>query len=693
MTETPPLNSPTVFAQEGWERIARKLATQSTEALKEALQKPTVLEGALLAGEDTKKFCAQLGSFGNGSNQIDVPVELVEAREVAAAIAPYLPALASTILNSPGPEEALNDVHRVVEQVVSDDRLAAEIDLFSQDLSSGALPVLKPGDWSTSEPWPPSSARLTALASTLRHASADSFKICSANATQAKSPKDLEANRSVAKLIATQVESWAKGCALPVANVVAPPVPTPQKVAPRVVPPADDQVSASPDRAKLAFIPFADDGSRYSVELQAVISNDASNTKFTVQWPLGITINHVTVVDDHLVIGTDPMLPNIPVVDVKALVETLRKLGLPNGVSVVDAQLIGVDQTLQNMSLSLYVVLGKLYTKTITLDLMKNGTSVAVEPQFVTIEKILLADVSAELQRSLPPLHFESSDFAVTVGAVEVDMIGGNAVIHGVMRLPLGGFTLNGGGSTVETSVTLSIPFADPTHPKLIEAHWPDGVLEDAKRQFLSKLPSIDIAASQCLGVTGLSLTQLPNGNLGLSATITQDGETVTSVSLDTSNPFGAIADQIGVLVKGKPVQECIARQVLAMTNAAASDAVNALKTKTVSVAGQQFSFQNVTFTNSAGKVLLKADLVSTADESLRIIGISIDGKWKVGEDLPLASISVEGVSLPASTVKRLLAVLNPTLAEWTSIRQIAFAKGKLTVRLRRRPPCGRMAR
>jgi hypothetical protein len=75
-----------------------------------------------------------------------------------------------------------------------------------------------------------------------------------------------------------------------------------------------------------------------------------------------------------------------------------------------------------------------------------------------------------------------------------------------------------------------------------------------------------------------------------------------------------------------------------------------------------------------------KADLVSTSDESLRVDGITIDGTWKAGESLPLAAIGVEGVSLPGNFVTRLLQKINPTIASWLSIRQIAFAKGTLTL-------------
>ena len=114
------------------------------------------------------------------------------------------------------------------------------------------------------------------------------------------------------------------------------------------------------------------------------------------------------------------------------------------------------------------------------------------------------------------------------------------------------------------------------------------------------------------------------------------------------------------------------------MTDAAAADALKDSTKRTVTIAGEEFALKDLKSVLTQGNLQFKANLVSTSDKSFRVNGITIDGSWKAGSELHLATIGVEGVSLSGDFVARLLRKINPTIASWTSIRQITFAKGRL---------------
>lgn len=661
---------PTSFSRAGWQRVAERLASISAAG---ASNDAGAIVSSLLAGADHDKYCAQLGALGTSAAALDVPLSLLQARDVAAAIFPYLADLAEEIAKSPDQDVANNAVLKAIRQVATDDRLAAELDLFAEDLSSGSLKISRPSDWPPNEAWPPSKSRIVGLSSALSHTSTREARICSPSVPTRSLSKDIALNRVLAMSIKRQVEGWAKSCAVVQVGVERPKIPdAPRPISPYVVPDAvAPSASAHPT---LLLVPSPTNPSRYSVGLSMLIQGAR------VQWPLGVVINDVAVgPNGDLSVLSSALLPSVPNVDLDALTGGLRKIGLPEIVSISNANVIGLDQHIKNMSLSLSVQVGPLFANTVTMTLMEDGRAVDLKAQMKSTLDTIAKGFVEQLRKNPPKLRFANSEISVSPSMIDLDMNRATAVIDGIIQLDLTSFGV-GEGKPISAFVKLSTELGGSTF-KLVESRWPSEVIERIKQKLLSVLPAEMTGASSCIGLTGLWLTlDEKAATLQLAAELTQDGRAGSRIALNASSPFTDLIAHFTQELASDIVKQCVVRRILAMTDAAAAEALEALQTKTIKIADLQFAVRNARVANNKDKLQFRADLVSTDDPLLQISGITIDGTWRSTDDLPLTAIGVEGVSLSGDFVKRLLARVEPTLTNWISIRQVAFARGKLTL-------------
>ena len=149
------------------------------------------------------------------------------------------------------------------------------------------------------------------------------------------------------------------------------------------------------DKAQLFLVPFPDDPSQYSVVIKAIVGGAS------VSWPLGITIKGVTVhPDGALSFMSSALLPNLPSLDVGALATTLRKLGLPDIVTITRAEVTDADPNIKKMAISVSFSIGGLYTDTVSIQLMENGRSVDLDRQIRGMVDRIASALKDQLRKS-----------------------------------------------------------------------------------------------------------------------------------------------------------------------------------------------------------------------------------------------------------------------------------------------------
>jgi hypothetical protein len=243
--DSPPLTAPSAFAENGWNRVADRLSALSDAELAAAKSDPVGFIRSLLAGKDRDAYCAQLDQLTSGGH-IDVPIELMQTRDVAAALGPYVADLADFASSHPNAERLRQALMADIDKIVENDQLAIELSQFAEAMSSGLLVLPKPPSWPAGEQWPPTRDAMAAWTNVLRHVapippstphvanSPAALKICSVSKFEVTSAVAIEEARKPAQLLTKEVEAWAKQYASLSSTATmapaAPKLPTPKSI-------------------------------------------------------------------------------------------------------------------------------------------------------------------------------------------------------------------------------------------------------------------------------------------------------------------------------------------------------------------------------------------------------------------------------------------------------------------------------
>ena len=646
-------------------RAAAKLASLPEDVLRNAQKDPAALAAALLEGPDKQKYCTQIATIDDKGGTLDVPVELLQTRVVVAAIQPDLPALAEAVLHSPDPATAGDQVRRAIGQIVSDERLATELDLIGPVLSSGA--ISRPSDWPHAT-WPPTPDRVSAIADMLRHIPARPLSICGPAPAKTRTIAEIGAARGLAASVIANAQSWAKTCGL--AQLAAIPGVVLKPLAQHV----EIQRFDGPDRSDvptLVLSTYPDDPGAYRFEMKLGSS----------VLPLGVSLRNVTVSSNHeLNYVSDALLPNAARVDASELNAALRRLGIPDIVKVTSAQVTNIDQHVTALSLSTTIKVGSLAQRDVTIDLIHGRKAADLAAQGRQFVATIMRDVAAELRAKAPALVFGDQPIAIAIGKsdddVVVDLAAGKATIRGELAVRLPDAAQS--SQAVHLTAKLSVPLEGGA-VQLVDLHWPDDVIENVKKQLIGALPAIDVGRSSCIGLVGVS-AKLTNDHLTLVARVTENGVGEKTFDLDPTAPFRTLGGQLLGLAKDAAVQDCVKQQILAMASADAAAAFEELRNAHVNILGTEFALQNMNKSGASDKLEFTANLVAVGELGLEIDGIVIQSSWKRGMPLLPSSIAFTGATLPGAVVDRLLKRLDPVLASWISLDAVSIANGKLAI-------------
>lgn len=658
----PASSVPTAFGLNGWSRISEKLANTSSQRLSEARGDPLGFAQSLLAGSDTEQYCARIGTLSQNA-RIDIPLTLMEARDVAAALHPFLPDLAEKLAAKPGGEVIPAAIQALIAQIARDDRLAAQIDLVRDQISSGVLKLPRPADWACA--WPPDRSRLEAMAQTLRHQPADKLRICSQSTAAPVPAKQISEARQIAEILTKAVEKWADSCAS--LN------PLLEKTLPQTDPAIADYIvkatSQEPQKPVLFLGPIASDSTTYFAAIRARINNR------DFRWPLGITIGSVSIgANGRPSFQPVAMRPNIAPVDADALLQTLRQLGLPAIVSISNPSL-QVDESFQAMRIKARFAVGKhAFDREVVL--IEKGTARDPELLISDLKKDITGSI-AEIVRKMPlPVSLNGKAIKLAQTNVEINDDLTAATVSGNLEVSVPFGALPG---PIPVSATFSVPM-DGGAVRLKNARWPDQILEGLRAQLSSHLAATVPGGVSCVGIAGLDLELDDKVELRLRASFAQDGRILGPQLIDTTRPFEALTARLVQLAAEPSVLQCIARQALGISEADVKAAIESLMKTNIKLLGLEFNVRDPQPVAANGKLGFKFDLALAADDALLIKGVRIENGWTPGNPISATSLSIEGVAVPSATAKRLLAQINPKLTDWITLDRVAFGGGQFAL-------------
>lgn len=669
---SPPLKVESAFKEEGWNRIADRLSVASEQELATAKSDPAAFVRSLLNGKDRDAYCAQLDKFASGG-QLDVPIELMQARDAGAAIAPYIDELADYASSRPGEERMRQAVLAKIGQIVLNDRLVAEIEQFEGPLTSGALVVSKPKAWPSSEAWPLDQGRLDAILDALRHVEPSKLRICSAAPLPVKGAKAISDAHDLASALVSEVESWAKDYSSGSAGL-SDVARLPYATAPSI------SIAAVADPGKewlprIALVPSVVNPGSYAVAIEAEIAGK------TVQWPLGLGVDEVKLDDQRKPFFVPrSLVPNVSKVDKVALRSALLQVGVPPAISFLAEGTATVSPNFDRVDISIPFALASIVQGNLQLVLIRDGKSEIATSIKQELARIA-GDVASRLKSRPPKLQFAGDAISIEGGQVAVEPTLTQATIEGRMRIRPGGGDTALLGNDLVASVKLAVPL-DGSAVRLVETKWPEGVIERLQSALVARLPASKIDVNRCIGISGIVLTLDDSASVVVSVTLIADGKTASPFLLKTQPLLKEVASQFAALAGDKAVQQCIARQIVKLVSEDYLKALADLRTRKIPIAGILFRVTppDIDIKDPDGKVRFRANLVADDDPTLVISGVTIDGDWKAGSPLSISAINVDGVRLPPAFAKRLIGRFAPGINDWISISGMAFGRGVLTI-------------
>jgi hypothetical protein len=482
--DSPPLAAPSPFARDGWNRIGDRLSALKDVELETAKSDPGEFVRLLLAGKDRDEYCAQLDKIASGGH-INISLELLQARDVAVALIPHFVDLVNLALTRPGAESLRQAMMAKIDAIVVNDRLSTEIAQFAEPLSARLLVLDKPEAW-PEKTWPPTSQRLTILADALRHVASDKPIICSNVSLPAPSSQTIKDARVLAQTLTDAVTAWATAYApLPELTASAAPATRPVSIpkSVRILPAATKSTDWI---AHVALTASAADPSLYNVVIEADIEGH------TVQWPIGVTVDEVLLDKaGQPYFVPRRLVPNVSIVDGATLRAALIQIGLPQIVKFEEKGEAIVSPQFDRIVVNIPMSVGDIYQERLHLVLVKDGKSAVAASLKDELARIR-GDIAARLKAAPPSLQFAGNSIAIERVQVAVAESLTRATVEGKLLLRPKAATAGLLDEDLTASIKLAVPLEKKNSFQLVDAKWPEGVMDKLRKSLVGRLLSLD---------------------------------------------------------------------------------------------------------------------------------------------------------------------------------------------------------
>ena len=633
---------------------------------------------SMLQGPDRAGYCDSIKKVvaAGGAGHLNVPIDLVAARDVDAALLPYLRDLASLAATHPGANRLRASVVGDIDRIVLDERLATILDDLANPLGGHALTLPKPDRWTPN--WPPSAKALGDIAGQLRHIAANAVRICDLAPPVDRSANQIATARALAQSLANEATKWANDFPTLLKASALQTLPSVAATIPAVVQePLAPGAPAAPAQMHVVLIPWVNDPTTYSIAVAAQLT-DIRGATHPVEWPLGAEVHDVRLgPDGKPFFNQNALAPNLPLVDETAAKAALDQIGLPSTLVISGQVDVTVSGDFSKVTMKVPVTFGPYFSLTLDLDLVKDGIS--------RIDKAL-ADALDQIKKGLPPslrahlpaLSFVGQALELADPTIDVDKAMTHATVAGTVHLgPLGSELVS--GQPLAARIVLDVPL-DGSVPRVVEASWLNGGMANIRAALQTRLQATGVGLSQCIGIADLSLKLESKNLLVLTTSLTVDGKPQAPRAIASGDPLKSLLDLTVSLTGDKDVQQCVALLLLDRIDPKTRQAAADLATKTVSIAGFPFAVRNSVIDTSAAKPRFRADLVATDGSGLSLTGVTVDATWRAGSALPFSTIHVEGATLPPALVDRIISSAEPTLHTWIAVDKIAYGHGVLTI-------------